>query len=53
MEGFMPIRMRHRDESTASTRRLGISAIGLEAMLRSQTSYAAIATLFRVLCGSI
>jgi len=49
----MPIRIRQRDKGSASTQRLDNSAIRLEAMLCSQTSYAAIATGFRVLCGSI
>lgn len=53
MEGLMPIRIRHRDKSSASTQRLHSLAVRAEAILHSRASYTAIAAVFRVLCGSI
>ncbi|MBT9159893.1 MAG: tyrosine-type recombinase/integrase [Dehalococcoidia bacterium] len=53
MEGFMPIRIRHRDKNIAWPQLPDISPIRPKAMLYSQASYTAIATLFGVLCGSI
>ncbi len=53
MEGFMPIRIRHRDKNIAWPQLPDISPIRPKAMLYSQASYTAIATVFGVLCGSI
>jgi hypothetical protein len=53
MEGVMPIRIRHRDKNIASTQLPDSSPFRPQAMLHSQASYTAIATVFWVLCGSI
>jgi len=47
------IRIRHCDKDIALTQQPAISALGPKPMLHLQASYTAIATMFRVLCGSI
>ena len=49
MEGFMPIRIRHRDKNMAETQQPDISALRPEAMLFSKTSYTAMEAMFGVL----
>ncbi len=49
----MPIHIRYGDKSGGLSQRLGSSPVTPKAMLYSQVSYTAIATVFGVLCGSI
>jgi len=53
MEGLMPIRPKHHDKNSTTTRQLEISLVMPEEIPFSQVSYTALKAMFGVLYGSI